>query len=144
MATDISFHFNIPERMAYVCRLLRKAWRQQAQVVVLGPSDVLTALNRQLWLFEPLEFVPHARLEPGAVMPPHLKPTPIWLLENTSEAPTHEVLLNLCNDVPSGFERFSRLIEVVTTHEAECASARLRWKHYAQLGYSMTRHEVYA
>ncbi len=142
--TDISFHFNITERMAYVCRLLRKAWRQQARVVVMGPDDALTTLNRQLWLFEPLEFVPHARLLPGESVPAQLQATPIWLIEDTSQAPANEVLLNLCDDVPPGFERFSRLIEVVTTHEAARASARQRWKHYAQLGYSMTRHEVNA
>jgi DNA polymerase III subunit chi len=142
--TEVSFHFNISDRMAYMCRLLRKAWQQQAQVAVLGPADALSTLHRQLWLFEPLEFVPHARLTPGQTMPVHLKPTPIWLLEDANQAPTPEVLVNLCDEVPSGFERFSRLIEVVSTEESDRSNARQRWKHYTQLGYSMTRHEVNA
>jgi DNA polymerase III subunit chi len=142
--TEVSFHFNISERLAYVCRLLRKAWRQQVQVVVVGPADALTSLNRQLWLFEPLEFVPHARLAPGTTVPSQLKPTPIWLLENTSNAPTQEVLLNLHDEVPAGFEGFARLIEVVSMKEAERASARQRWKHYAAQGYPLSRHEVNA
>jgi DNA polymerase III subunit chi len=142
--TEVSFHFNVSERIAYVCRLLRKAWRQNAKVAVLGPAEILTTLNRQLWLFEPLEFVPHVRLVSGESIQPHLKPTPIWLIENTSDAPIHEVLLNLGEEVPTGFEHFARVIEVVSMHETERANARQRWKHYANLGYTLIRHEVNA
>ena len=57
----VAFHFNVPERRGYVCRLLRKAWRSGARVVVTGEAAMLAEVDRLLWTFEPLEFVPHWR-----------------------------------------------------------------------------------
>ena len=28
--TEVTFHFNVPEKTAYACRLLRKAWAARA------------------------------------------------------------------------------------------------------------------
>ena len=44
--------------------------------------------------------------------------------------------------MPRGFETFERLIELVSTHEADRAAARERWKGYAGRGYAIARHEV--
>ena len=33
--TEVTFHFNVPEKTAYACRLLRKAWAARAPVGVL-------------------------------------------------------------------------------------------------------------
>ena len=46
--------------------------------------------------------------------------------------------------VPQGFERFERLIEVVTGDEGDRLQARSRWKHYADRGYAITRHDLAA
>ena len=54
----------------------------------------------------------------------------------------HEVLVNLGDEAPAGFERFARLIEIVGTEEAERAAARSRWKHYAARGYALQGHEA--
>ena len=58
--TEIAFHVNVPDRLAYACRLLRKAVRQGARVAVTAPPATLRGLDRALWTFEPTEFVPHA------------------------------------------------------------------------------------
>ncbi len=56
-------------------------------------------------------------------------------------APHHEVLLNLHSDVPEGFGRFDRLVEVVSAQdEADRAQARTRWSHYASRCYAIARH----
>jgi hypothetical protein len=34
--TEIAFHFNVPDKLAYSCRLLRKAYLSGARVVVTG------------------------------------------------------------------------------------------------------------
>ena len=52
------------------------------------------------------------------------------------------MLLNLGDDVVAGYERFERTIEVVTLDELERQKARVRWKHYADRGYSITRHDL--
>ncbi len=140
--TEVSFHFNVPERTDYTCRLLRKATRQGAKVVVTGPGELLGGLDRALWTFDPLEFVPHALLRSGQPAPERLRDTPVWLLEDSAAAVHHDVLLNLGHEPPAGFESFARLIEIVSTDEDERAAARLRWKHYASRGYNIVRHEV--
>jgi DNA polymerase III subunit chi len=140
--TEVSFHFNVADRLSYACRLLRKATRKGAKVAVTAPPPTLSALDRALWTFDPTDFVAHARLAPGAAPAPRLSPTPIWLLENASDAPRREVLLNLGREVPAGFESFERIIEIVSTDDEERAAARERWKHYAGRGYAITRHEV--
>jgi len=140
--TEVSFHFNMPDRLSYVCRLLRKATRQGARVVVAGPSAALSTLDRSLWTFDPLEFIAHLRLAPGNVPAPRLLETPVWLVEQASDGPCRDVLLNLGAEPPVGFESYQRVIEIVSTDEDDRASGRLRWKHYANRGYAIQRHEV--
>ena len=142
--TEVSFHFNVPDRTDYTCRLLRKATRQGARVVVTGPGEVLGDLDRALWTFDPLEFVAHAMLHKNQPVPERLRETPVWLLEDSAASVHHDVLLNLGHEPPSGFESFARLIEIVSTDEDERAAARDRWKHYASRGYNIVRHEVTA
>jgi DNA polymerase III subunit chi len=140
--TEVSFHFNVPERTEYTCRLLRKATRQGAKVVVTGPGDVLSSLDRALWAFDPLEFIPHALLRAQQAATPRLRNTPVWLLEDSAASVHHEVLINLGHEAPAGFESFARLIEIVSTDTEDRAAARTRWKHYASRGYNIVRHEV--
>lgn len=141
--TEISFHFNVPDRVAYACRLLRKATRSGARLVVTGPTEVLAELDRTLWTFDPLDFLPHLRVRPGAEVAPRLRATPIWLADRADvAAPDHPVLVNLGRETAAGFESFARVIEIVLTDEDDRLAARSRWKHYANRGYSIERHEV--
>ena len=142
--TEISFHFNVPDRTEYACRLLRKALRKGAQVVVTGAPPVLAELDRALWSFDPLEFVPHVMPRPGQELAPRLRTTPVWLVADLAQAGHHDVLVNLHDDAPAGFESFARVIEIVTPIEADRAAARQRWKHYATRGYAIEKHEVAA
>ena len=64
------------------------------------------------------------------------------LAQGLQDAPHHEVLLNLSDEVPQGFGSFERLIEVVGCDEADRAAARVRWKHYMQRGYALVRHDL--
>ena len=142
--TRVSFHFNVPHRTAYACRLLRKATRQNARVTVTGPAAALVELDAALWSFDPIEFVPHVVLRDGQVLPERLRETPVCLAATLDGALHHDVLLNLGADAPAGFESFERLVEIVSTDEADRAAARARWKHYAVRGYPIERDEVEA
>ena len=140
--TEISFHFNVPDSASYACRLLRKATRRGARVTVTGTADALARLDRDLWAFDPVEFIAHAQLRVGQALPERLRPTPVWLVETPAIAPHHDVLVNLGVESPAGFESFSKFIEIVSTGEGERSAARLRWKHYADRGYPIVGHEV--
>ena len=140
--TEISFHFNAPDKLAYACRLLRKAVHGGAKVVVAGEAQALGLLDAALWTFSSLDFIPHCFDNAGAGM----VAASAVVLESgrqTASIPgPRQVLLNLGAHVPEGFERFERLIDVVGTDQEDRQVARDRWKYYASRGYAMTRHDL--
>ena len=140
--TEIAFHFNAPDKLAYACRLLRKAVASGARVVVTGSPASLQALDTLLWTFSPIEFVAHCRAGSPAEQ---LMASPVVLaakLDGGAKLPHHQVLLNLGAEVALGYERFERTIEVVTLDDEDRQQARQRWKHYADRGYHITRHDL--
>jgi len=141
--TEVHFHFNVPDRLVYACRLLRKALRSGASgVAVCGPEATLSRLDRLLWTFEPQEFIPHVLLRAGETLPPRLQRTPIWLVGRAEQGAHHPVLVHLGDEPAAGFESYSRLIEIVSTAADDRESARRRWKHYAGRGYAIHKHEL--
>jgi DNA polymerase III subunit chi len=140
--TEVSFHFNAPDKLGYACRLLRKAFNAKARVVVLANANDLATLDAQLWTFSALEFIPHCHAQ---AQPDLLQASPIVLtstLEDSAQLPHHQVLVNLDMNLPMGFEKFERVVEVVTLDEEERQQARRRWKHYADRGYPIVRHDL--
>lgn len=139
--TEVSFYTGVPERLAYVCRLLRKAQQSGARVAVVGPAPLLDRLDKALWEFESTEFVPHLCLRPGR-QPAGLERTPILLTEQAQAQPHREVLLNLGAAMPDGFEQFARVLEVVATDPEQVEAGRRRFKQYKQLGHPVAHHVV--
>ena len=137
--TGVEFHFNAPDKIGYACRLLRKAARQGAQVAVTAEPAFLRELDMVLWTFEPLEFVPHCLANAAAQV---VAATPIVLCDDARSSPHHDVLVNLGSEVPDGFERFERLIEVVTLDGADRSAGRTRWNHYKSRGYEITKKDL--
>jgi DNA polymerase III subunit chi len=138
--TAIAFHFNAPAKLAYVCRLLRKAAASGSTVAVVCDQPMLAKLDEQLWSFSALDFVPHARAQ--SMSDQHREHTPIWLCTAADEGQGRQVLVNLTQTVPSGFEGFERVIEVVSTEEADRSSARVKWKLYTERGFEIVRHDL--
>lgn len=137
--TEVAFHFNAPDRMAYTCRLLRKAVASGAKLVVTGLPDTLQQLDTLLWTFSATDFVPHCDLDGDAAM---VAASPVILTPSIESVPHREVLLNLGPQVPDGFERFGRVIEIVGQDDQDRRLARSRWKQYAQRGHAITRHDL--
>jgi DNA polymerase III subunit chi len=138
--TEVAFHFNVPEKLAYACRLLRKAASTGARIVVTGEPELLRSLDTELWTFSAVEFIPHCHA--ASAEPQVLAASPVVLADSPRGTPHQEVLVNLGTGVPEGFERFERLIEVVTQEEDDRLRARSRWKHYADRGYQIVRHDL--
>ena len=137
--TEIAFHFNVPDKLAYGCRLLRKAYLSGAKVAVTAESALLAELDRLLWGFSATEFVPHCTSSASLAT---LAATPIVLADSLGDCPHHEVLVNLGQTIPAGFEGFERCIELVALPSEEVAAGRVRWKHYVARGYSLVRYDL--
>ena len=137
--TDVAFHFNAPDRLAYCCRLLRKAVAGKARVVVTGLPDTLAQLDELLWTFSPTDFVAHCQIDSEAEL---IAASPVILAPTITSVPHQQVLINLGQSVPDGFERFERVIEIVGLDDVERQFARARWKHYTERGHAITRHDL--
>jgi DNA polymerase-3 subunit chi len=140
--TEIDFHFNAPDKVNHACRLLRKAvLGRGARLVVTGSAQVLEAVDVALWQLAPSDFVAHCRSDGEAHV---AQRSPVLLAPALGDAPAQQrpVLVNLGDEVPAGFERFERLIEIVTADEGDRQAARRRWRHYADRGYAIRRHDL--
>lgn len=136
---EVAFHFNVEDKLGYACRLLRKALRggRRCMVVLDGP-DVAT-LDQALWTFVGNEFVPHARVGAPAAVVRH---SPILLGERVEAGWPADVLVNLGGGIPEGMDTFERVVDVVSLDEQDRQLARQRWRHYAEQGHSLVRHDL--
>lgn len=137
--TEVSFHFNAPDKWSYMCRLLRKAVLRGSRVAVTGEAALLQRLDGDLWAFSAIDFLPHCSDTAQAGM---LAASPVVFCESPGASPHRQVLLNLGPGVPTGFEPFERLIEVVGISDEDRADSRRRWKYYLDRGYAITRHDL--
>ncbi len=135
--TQIDFHSGVDDKLEYACRLARKAWGKRARLVVLAESAAQADfLNELLWTVGDTDFLPH-------VMANHALATvtPILITNNVdAEFPHYDTLVNLTSAVPHGLERFARLVEIVSTNEAEVAIGRKRYAGYKQQAHPLNHY----
>lgn len=140
--TDIGFHFNAPDKLNYACRLVRKAVSVRGlRVVVVAEPQLLDAVDAALWQLSPTDFVAHCRSDAPAHM---VARSPVILSAEGADAaslPHREMLVNLGLEVPAGFERFERLIDIVSAEPEDRQIGRARWRHYADRGYTIQPHD---
>jgi DNA polymerase-3 subunit chi len=139
--TEIAFHFNVPDKLHYACRLLRKIYQCGSRARVVADAQVLTTLDQALWTFAAQDFIPHCQAGASAALLAH---TPIVLATTADTEQASDVLVNLGSVMPTGFERYARVIELVDQSQADRADARQRWRHYADCGYTITQHDLAA
>lgn len=133
--TRIDFHSNVPDKIHYTCRLIRKARAADCRIVVFDNNRAqLELLNEALWTFSESDFLPHVMMND-----PLVAQTPIILTEDTSASfPHHELLINLTQNIPDDYARFTRVIEVISTDQQDTSAGRERYRHYQQQGISLT------
>lgn len=137
---QIAFHFNAPDKLDYACRFIRKALRHDAQVTVVAPLERLRLLSTKLWKFAGHEFLAHAVEGEDADL---LALSPVVLVQDAASSTQHDVLLNLGEAIPPGFERYAKVVEVVSSFdEHDRALARTRWRGYQQAGHAIERFDL--
>ena len=139
--TEVAFHFGAPDKIAYTCRLLRKAAGSGAQVAVVAPQSTIGRLDAELWAVGATDFVPHCLDSASASI---LRHSPVVLATQTQTLPAlqNPVLVQLCPEVPPDVASFSRVIEVVSLDEEDRQQARLRWKSYSAWGFPIQKHDL--
>lgn len=133
--TRVDFHSKVPDKLRYVCRLIRKARAADMQVVVFTRDrQQLQALDEALWTFSEQDFLPHVMADDALAV--H---TPVILTDNPDTTlPHHQILINLSAETPAHFARFERLFEIISTDENDLSAGRERYRQYQQRGYPLT------
>ena len=133
--TRIDFHSNVADKIAYACRLVRKARAAQCNAVIIGSDpDQLAALDEALWTFSDQDFLPHVMANDDLAAQ-----TPVILATNeTPEFPHYQVLINLSSETPAQFARFERMLEIVSSSGDDKNAGRERYRFYQQRGYPLT------
>jgi DNA polymerase III subunit chi len=144
MLAQVEFHTGVVDELAFACRLLRKAHRQGARVLVRAPSAKLARLDRELWTFADRDFVPHLRFAVPGPVPAQAVRTPIWLADGDVPPACPPVLVNLGAELPPSLQPFKRIIEIVATDADDEQLGRARWKAYRALGLDVKHHAASA
>jgi DNA polymerase III subunit chi len=136
--TRIDFYSDAPDKLGVATRLIAKAVQQKLRVFVFTPDATLLArFDQMLWMTPSIGFIPHCfahdKLAPE---------TPVLLATNAEDPPHDQVMLNLADEWPKSFARFTRLLEIVSTDPDDRARARERFRFYRDRGYAIATHSM--
>lgn len=134
--TRVDFYHGTPDKLATALRLVHKAYAQRLPLWVYAPDGGMAKrFDQLLWTQPALSFVPHCEADS-----PLAADTPVLLarqLDATAPLAHDQLLINLDQEIPPGFARFQRVIEIVSTHDDDKAPARSRAKFYKDRGYEL-------
>lgn len=119
------------------CILAQKALARGSRVHIAAASeDQARQLDEKLWSFQPASFVPHGLVDK---VDEH---TPVTI--GAGEPPDHceDILINLTGDVPAGYQRFERVLELVPAEQGARQASRENYQHYRERGYPLEKHEI--
>jgi DNA polymerase-3 subunit chi len=136
--TSIDFYFNAEDRLQVACRLAGKAIKQNQRVLIYAPEpDTASRIDKLLWTWPAIGFVPHC-----AVHSRLAAETPVLIASGDETPPQCEVLLNLGAECPPHFERFARLLEVISQEPEDKEKGRSRFRFYRERGYPISNHDL--
>ena len=123
-------------RRVTACRVIEKAYRQGHKIYLHTSSeDETQMLDDLLWTFRQGSFVPH-EVNPASAE------APVVVGHGAAPEGMSDVLVNLGEDVPAGFERYARVAEFIDEDEAVKRAGRVRYKQYKDGGYSPETHKL--
>ncbi|HEU5435101.1 MAG TPA: DNA polymerase III subunit chi [Telluria sp.] len=133
--TRIDFHTNIPDKVAYACRLSRKAFGAGGKLVLLAEDEEQARLlDAALWSVSDTDFLPHVLAGDALAAQ-----TPIIVTHDDAlDFPHADMLVNLTRRTPARFERFARVFEIISLDEADAAEGRKRYVAYKKQSFPLT------
>jgi DNA polymerase III subunit chi len=138
--TEVKFFFNAEHKLQFACKLAKTVADGGKRLVVFAPDEgVASELDRLLWTFSALSFVPHVRATHALAAQ-----TPIVIAGTESALPHHDALLNLSDEPPPFFTRFVQLREIVSLDAEDRSRARTRLKFYKDRGFDILTHDLAA
>lgn len=138
--TKIEFRTHIADKIDYTCRWVRKALvaAPDSQIVLFcSDRNLLRRLDDAIWTFSDSDFLPHAIIGDRHAFRSQV----LLTADDHRELPHYGILVNLSPDIPACYARFERLIELVSTDQADTEAGRKRYVHYREQSYTL-HHET--
>ncbi|HAW14527.1 MAG TPA: DNA polymerase III subunit chi [Cellvibrionales bacterium] len=146
----------------FACRLTEKAFRKQCDVYLhTANEEHMAAVDKLLWTFRPNSFLPHSseiNSEINSEISSEMTGKESEDNSKTDSAASatgeilvacsgdprdhHDVLVNLTEQTPECFSRFTRVAEVVMGTDEAKAKSRQRYKYYRDRGYPLEVHNL--
>ncbi|WP_345795761.1 DNA polymerase III subunit chi [Castellaniella sp. MT123] len=137
----VDFAYGATHRLRAACRTAARHVRAGHRLLVYCTDPRrLRRFDGLLWDFDPVSFIPHALVDD-----PLADQADVVLIPDTTALAAITStgwLLNLDLDCPPGAERFERILEIVSGHDADLQAARTRWAAYQQAGHEVRGHRL--
>lgn len=126
------------QRRLLACRLTEKAYRMGMKIYVhTSSAEEDQIIDDLLWTFRQGSFIPHERQGVG-------KPEPVPVIIGHTAPPDdiRDLLINLAPEIPTAFDRFERLAELVDQDETVRQEGRRRYRLYKDQGHTPETHHL--
>ena len=124
-------------RLCFACRLIEKAYKQKHRIYIhTMDQPEANELDELLWTYRDDSFLPHNLYGEG----PHTAP-PIQIGYEIIPENHHDILINLNRNIPTFYQRFSRIIECVSTDPIIQSFSRDHYRFYREQGFNITTHK---
>ena len=124
-------------RQAFACRLAEKAYRLEHSVHIETASRAAAEhVDKLLWTFRDGSFVPHHVLGSANL------DSPVTIGAESMDIAPGDLLINLCDDIPSFATSFSRIAELVSSDDDCKQRSRSRFAAYRDQGHEIETHKL--
>lgn len=126
-------------RFVLACKLAEKAWRLKNRIHIHAASKAQAEkLDEMLWTFRDGSFVPHDLASHNGD-----SPITIGYEDRANDSTTgRDLLITLCDEIPTLTESFPRVAELVTSDENSRQMGRQRFAQYRDQGHTMETHKL--
>ncbi len=136
--TEIDFYTHVENKLQIVCGLSATVLEKGLRVMIYtADAETTEKLDKLMWCYPAISFIPHCR-----ATDPLAHETPVIIDHYAEPLPHDQVLLNLHPEWPPFFRRFQRLIEIVSTDQADSLAGRARFRFYRDRGYEIRHHDL--
>lgn len=126
--------------VSHLCNKLVKL--ENKALLVTDTADQSQHLDQLLWSFSDTSFVAHDRLPNSEALQSiiHIIEAPQFSASLTED--NYHVMVNLCQSVPIFSHHFERIVEVIDADEPSKETARQRYRHYQNEGFTLKTHKI--
>lgn len=131
----------VDERSRYTlaCKLAEKAYRLENTVYIhTRDSNDAARLDELLWTFRDGSFVPHC----VSGSSDGTEASPVVIGSDPDGIGPRDLLINLCDEIPTFAGSFPRVAELVTSDENCRRLSRQRFVEYRNQGHSIQTHNL--